>query len=126
MKKSDTDREVIRRDNASVFSSDQIACDFVSTHVESGFQMSPASIQLRSRPQSRQHGPLWTIASWIGTKFSELPPLHLGSTDIDYCAPFWVFFSGHDEWHEDCGIQCGRWSAVSGMMGQSVRVLLVL
>jgi len=74
-----------------------------------------------NRPRSphycRQHGSLLEKAGYMYTQFSKPLGSHLRSIDMDDCAPFRVVVSGHDHWHEECGVHKGRRGSASGLIG---------
>jgi len=86
-------------------------------HNDHGTDMTRETNRLRSPQQSRGHGPLLEKVGYIRTIFSKTPVSHICSIDMDECAPIWGADSGHDHWHEECGVQRCRRSSASGLMG---------
>ena len=79
---SDAGQETMRADITPVFWSDRGA-----HHDDHGTDVTRKPNRLRSPQQSRQHGPLLEKVGYIRTMFSKTPGSHIGSIDMDECAP---------------------------------------
>jgi len=109
---NDKGEETVRADITAVFWSDR-----GEHHNDHGTDMTRKPNRLRSPQQSRRHGPPLEKVGYIKSIFSITPEPHIGSIDMNECAPIWVADSGHHHWHEECGVQRCRRSSASGLLG---------